>query len=197
MAGSAEDRARARTCLAQTAWYEAGQDRAGQQAVVQVVLNRVRHPAYPKTICGVVFQGSERRTGCQFTFTCDGSLARVPSAAAWKDALAVADAGTRRVRRHRGRHRHALSHRLGGALLERARSTRSRGSTPICSSAGAVAGASRAPFTGRYAGGEQARPGPGEVLMPEAARQLAVKGTLMPSDAIITLDRGPAVTCAG
>jgi hypothetical protein len=60
--------------------------------VAQVVLNRVRHPAFPKSICGVVYQGSERKTGCQFTFTCDGSLARVPVPALWARARAVATA---------------------------------------------------------------------------------------------------------
>ena len=40
----------------------------------------MRHPAYPKSVCGVVYQGSERRTGCQFSFTCDGSLLRAPMA---------------------------------------------------------------------------------------------------------------------
>jgi hypothetical protein len=54
--------------------------------VIQVVLNRVRHPAFAKTICGVVFEGSERRTGCQFSFTCDGSLARRYSDSAWEVA---------------------------------------------------------------------------------------------------------------
>ena len=65
---------RAIDCLASAVLYEAGDDTIGQRAVAQVVLNRVRHPAFPKTICGVVFQGSERRTGCQFTFACDGAL---------------------------------------------------------------------------------------------------------------------------
>ena len=46
--------------------------------MAQVVLNRVRDPRYPSSVCGVVYQGSERRTGCQFTFTCDGALARRP-----------------------------------------------------------------------------------------------------------------------
>lgn len=78
-AGSAETRERATYCLALAAMAEAGSDDAGQRAVMQVVLNRVRHPAFPRTVCGVVFQGSERRTGCQFTFTCDGSLARAYS----------------------------------------------------------------------------------------------------------------------
>lgn len=87
------DRSRSVDCLAAAAYYEAateGDD--GQRAVVQVVLNRLRHPAFPKSICGVVFQGAERSTGCQFTFTCDGALARTPSAAGWKRAREIADA---------------------------------------------------------------------------------------------------------
>jgi hypothetical protein len=81
--GTRFDRERAVGCLALAAMAEAGGSDAGQRAVIQVVLNRVRHPAFAKTVCGVVFQGSERRTGCQFTFTCDGSLARRYSDAAW------------------------------------------------------------------------------------------------------------------
>jgi spore germination cell wall hydrolase CwlJ-like protein len=91
LVGSAADRERAKTCLASAAWYEAGPDKEGQQAVVQVVLNRLRHPAFPKTVCGVVFQGAERSTGCQFTFSCDGSMVRVPSGDAWQNARRVAD----------------------------------------------------------------------------------------------------------
>jgi spore germination cell wall hydrolase CwlJ-like protein len=74
--GSDEERARAIDCLAAGVLYEAGDDPEGQRAVAQVVINRARHPAFPKTICGVVFQGQERTTGCQFTFTCDGALIR-------------------------------------------------------------------------------------------------------------------------
>lgn len=81
--GAAESRERAIDCLASAMLYEAGGDARGQEAVAQVVLNRVRHPAYPGTVCGVVFQGSERRTGCQFTFTCDGAMRRVPSPSAF------------------------------------------------------------------------------------------------------------------
>lgn len=84
------DLGRATDCLAAAQWYEAGDDPVGQRAVAQVVLNRVRHPAFPKTVCGVVFQGSERATGCQFTFSCDGALARTPSDAAWQRARAIA-----------------------------------------------------------------------------------------------------------
>src|SRR3546814_6482927 len=72
LAGGAANLARATDCLAAAAWYEAGDDPSGERAVVQVVLNRLRHPAFPNTVCGVVFQGSERVSGCQFTFTCDG-----------------------------------------------------------------------------------------------------------------------------
>lgn len=87
------DGARALDCLTAAVYYEAGYETAeGQRAVAQVVLNRVRHPAYPKTICGVVFQGSERASGCQFTFTCDGSLARAPTQVAWSRARKIAEA---------------------------------------------------------------------------------------------------------
>lgn len=88
-----ESYSRALDCLTAAVHYEAANEPAvGQAAVAQVVLNRVRHPAYPSTVCGVVFQGSERETGCQFTFTCDGSLARPPRPEAWARARAVASA---------------------------------------------------------------------------------------------------------
>lgn len=90
--GSDEDRARALECLATAILYEAGDDTEGEAAVAQVVLNRVRHPAFPATICGVVYQGAERATGCQFTFTCDGSLRRAMPDAAWRRARMVAAA---------------------------------------------------------------------------------------------------------
>jgi spore germination cell wall hydrolase CwlJ-like protein len=80
-------------CLTQAVYYEAAvEPMPGRRAVAQVVLNRVRHPAYPNSVCGVVYQGSERRTGCQFSFTCDGSLLRQPSVRAWTEAQAVAQA---------------------------------------------------------------------------------------------------------
>ena len=72
-------------------YYEAASESDnGQRAVAQVVLNRVRHPQYPATVCGVVFQGAERSDGCQFSFTCDGSLARRPGAAAYARAAQLA-----------------------------------------------------------------------------------------------------------
>jgi hypothetical protein len=90
-AGVGLTHARAQECLAQAVWYEAASEsEAGQRAVAQVVLNRVAHPSWPASVCGVVYQGSERRTGCQFTFTCDGSLARRPSGASWARAQRIA-----------------------------------------------------------------------------------------------------------
>ena len=84
--GGSLDLSRATECLALAALAEAGDDDQGQRAVIQVVLNRVRHPAFARTVCGVVFQGSERATGCQFSFTCDGSLVRRYGEAAWTAA---------------------------------------------------------------------------------------------------------------
>ncbi|MCC7268745.1 MAG: cell wall hydrolase, partial [Caulobacteraceae bacterium] len=90
---SAGDAERALKCLAQAVYYEAAREpREGQRAVAQVVLNRLRHPAYPKSVCGVVYQGSARVTGCQFTFTCDGALAYAPEPGLWDRARAVARA---------------------------------------------------------------------------------------------------------
>lgn len=89
----ASTRARALDCLASAVYYEAGnQDQDGERAVAQVVLNRVRHPAFPSTVCGVVYQGSTRVTGCQFTFTCDGSLERRPDSDGWARAKNIAEA---------------------------------------------------------------------------------------------------------
>ena len=86
-------RSRALECLTSAIYYEAGQEGPdGQRAVAQVVLNRVRHPAFPASVCGVVYEGSTRPTGCQFTFTCDGSLFHRPSADAWNGAHAIAAA---------------------------------------------------------------------------------------------------------
>ncbi|MGP7794431.1 cell wall hydrolase [Sphingomonas sp. CLY1604] len=88
--GGPAARAQAVECLATAALYEAGDDRRGQRAVIQVVLNRVRAPGFPRTICGVVYQGSTRETGCQFSFTCDGSLQRRPIHLGWGEARRAA-----------------------------------------------------------------------------------------------------------
>ena len=88
VAGSEQDR----RCLALAIAYEAAREPvAGQQAVAEVVLNRLAHPSFPKSVCGVVFQGWRRSTGCQFTFTCDGSLRRRLSVATMAEARTVAD----------------------------------------------------------------------------------------------------------
>lgn len=90
--GSGITHLRAQECLAQAVWYEAASEsEAGQRAVAQVVLNRVAHPSWPASVCGVVYQGSQRDTGCQFTFTCDGSLARRPGGATWARAQRIAE----------------------------------------------------------------------------------------------------------
>lgn len=88
-----EDRIRAVECLTLAIAYEAGNEgTVGQQAVAEVVLNRMRSRAFPKTVCDVVFAGATRRTGCQFTFTCDGSLyRRRPSQATMEAARIVAE----------------------------------------------------------------------------------------------------------
>lgn len=78
-------------CLTQAVYYEArGETPAGQAAVAQVVLNRVRHPAFPKSICGVVFQGAYTRGTCQFSFACDGSMRKRRDPGAWARAERVA-----------------------------------------------------------------------------------------------------------
>ena len=89
--GPPEARAVATECLARAIYYEARSESvSGQRAVAQVVLNRVRHPAFAPTICGVVYQGHERATGCQFTFACDGSQAIKPMGQRWTQAIKVA-----------------------------------------------------------------------------------------------------------
>ena len=86
------DRRRALLCMTQAIYYEAGYEPIeGRRAVAQVVLNRMRHPAFPKSICGVVYQGS-RQPVCQFSFVCDGSLYRRPELGAWKEAERIAAA---------------------------------------------------------------------------------------------------------
>ncbi|MEO0642992.1 MAG: cell wall hydrolase [Pseudomonadota bacterium] len=91
IAGGGNSAPRAQACLAQAIWYEAASESiAGQRAVAQVVLNRVAHSAWPASVCGVVYQGSSRATGCQFSFTCDGSLARAAHGRSWATAQQIA-----------------------------------------------------------------------------------------------------------
>ena len=91
VSGSDMDQRRALLCLTQAVYYEAGfEPLEGRRAVAQVVLNRMRHPAFPKSICGVVYQSNGRV--CQFTFVCDGALYRAPARASWMQAEAIARA---------------------------------------------------------------------------------------------------------
>ncbi len=77
-------------CLTQAIYYEAANEPTlGKRAVAQVVLNRVRHPAYPNSVCGVVYEGVNDPV-CQFSFTCDGSLLRQPMARQWNESREVA-----------------------------------------------------------------------------------------------------------
>lgn len=79
-------------CLTQAVYYEAAYEPLqGRRAVAQVVLNRMRHSAFPKSVCGVVYQGVNRPV-CQFSFTCDGSLNRRPAPAVWREAEDIAAA---------------------------------------------------------------------------------------------------------
>jgi spore germination cell wall hydrolase CwlJ-like protein len=82
-------------CLATGIYFEArGESLKGQAAVAQVILNRVRNPAYPKTICGVVYQNEDWHNGCQFSFACDRVKDKVNSAYHWQVARQVAMAVT-------------------------------------------------------------------------------------------------------
>jgi spore germination cell wall hydrolase CwlJ-like protein len=82
----------AQRCLTQAIYYEAATESdGGKAAVAQVILNRMRHPAYPNTVCGVIYQGSAR-PGCQFSFACDGSMRRAPMPALWQRSAQIARA---------------------------------------------------------------------------------------------------------
>lgn len=82
-------------CLAEGIYFEArGEDVKGQAAVAQVILNRVRNPTYPDTICGVVYQNKSWRNRCQFSFACEGKTPRVSSPQHYRVAQEVALAVT-------------------------------------------------------------------------------------------------------
>jgi spore germination cell wall hydrolase CwlJ-like protein len=84
-------RARELNCLTQAVYFEArGESARGQQAVATVIMNRVKNPSFPKTVCGVVYQHVAQGRGCQFSFTCDGKTERVAEPNAWDRARRVA-----------------------------------------------------------------------------------------------------------
>ena len=83
---------RQRRCLAAGIYFEArGESVKGQQAVAQVILNRVKNPAYPKSVCSVVYQNKRMRNACQFSFACDGIRDRINSRKHWRVAQKVAN----------------------------------------------------------------------------------------------------------
>jgi len=100
-------------CLAEAVYYEArSESRSGQIAVAEVVLNRVKSKHYPNSICGVVYEGAERTTGCQFSFTCDGSTLREPYGRMWQRSLNVAElvkTGGMRAITNRSTHYHTTA----------------------------------------------------------------------------------------
>jgi len=78
-------------CLTSAIYYEAARESLdGRRAVARVILNRLADPAFPKTVCAVIYQGSSRATGCQFTFTCDGALFRRADPKLWRQAAEIA-----------------------------------------------------------------------------------------------------------
>lgn len=88
--------AKQQTCLAAGIYFEArGESETGQAAVAQVILNRVRNPTYPKTICGVVYQNKGWRNRCQFSFACDGVKDRIANKRAFSTAKRIAGEVTR------------------------------------------------------------------------------------------------------
>lgn len=91
--GLTEDEFRARElrCMATAIYFEARDEPIkGQISVAQVIMNRIRSPFYPKTICGVVYQGERNRTGCQFSFTCTGKHNSVNEKPEWATAVKLA-----------------------------------------------------------------------------------------------------------
>jgi spore germination cell wall hydrolase CwlJ-like protein len=85
-------RARAEKCIADAVYFEArGEPLKGQEAVAQVVMNRVFSGYYPNDVCGVVYQNANRHLACQFTFACEGrDLNRVDEPDMWQQAKRIA-----------------------------------------------------------------------------------------------------------
>jgi len=78
-------------CLAEAIYFEArGEPEKGQIAVAQVVLNRVKNPTFPNTICEVVYQNADKRDACQFSFACDGQPESISEPDAWATAMTLA-----------------------------------------------------------------------------------------------------------
>ncbi|WP_245559633.1 cell wall hydrolase [Amorphus coralli] len=82
-------------CLAEAVYFEArSEGRKGQMAVAQVVMNRLKNPAYPDSLCGVVYQNKSWHNRCQFSFACDRVRDVVTDQASWKQAMEIAEGYT-------------------------------------------------------------------------------------------------------
>lgn len=76
-------------CLAKNIYFEAAAEpRTGKIAVAEVTLNRVKSKKYPRTVCGVVYQRTDRT--CQFSWVCQGKQT-ARNSKAWKDSLTIAE----------------------------------------------------------------------------------------------------------
>ena len=162
------DRMRSLDCLAQAIYYEArSESEDGQRAVAQVVLNRVRHPAWPNSVCGVVYQGPMRAGGgCQFTFTCDGSLSALPQGIGWARARQLAaEALAGRTFAPVGLSTHYHTSAVFPSWAPRLASTGRIGAHNFYRLPGAGAGA----FTAAYTGSEP-MPRPNPILFPRPLR---------------------------
>jgi len=162
------DRMRSLDCLAQAIYYEArSESEDGQRAVAQVVLNRVRHPAWPNSVCGVVYQGPMRAGGgCQFTFTCDGSLSALPQGIGWARARELAaEALAGRTFAPVGLSTHYHTSAVFPSWAPRLASTGRIGAHNFYRLPGAGVGA----FTAAYSGSEP-MPRPNPILFPRPLR---------------------------
>lgn len=80
-------------CLAKAIYFEArSESKAGQLAVANVVMNRVKSKNFPNSICAVVYENRSKKklTGCQFSFTCDGQHDNPRRGRQWDQAKKLA-----------------------------------------------------------------------------------------------------------
>lgn len=76
-------------CLTQTIYFEArGESYEGGVAVGNVMMNRVKSPKFPKTICGVMAQ--KTGTMCQFSFMCNGQIDEPVNVSQWQRSQKIA-----------------------------------------------------------------------------------------------------------
>jgi spore germination cell wall hydrolase CwlJ-like protein len=77
-------------CLSEVLYYEArGEGAGGQKAIAEVVFHRMNHGDYGHSICAVVYEGANR-SGCQFSFTCNGDMKRAKQPGAWRESEKLA-----------------------------------------------------------------------------------------------------------